>query len=96
MTKPTFLILCLEGPPAEALLWWKPNRRGYTTDVDAAGRYTREEAQRIVAGNDREDLAIPEEEALRSTKRIVVHELGVLARLKGAALNPLPAVDPSP
>lgn len=26
-------------------LWWAPNRRGYTTDLSAAGRYSREEAE---------------------------------------------------
>ena len=28
--------------------WWAPNHRGYTVNVDEAGRYTVEEAARIV------------------------------------------------
>ena len=28
--------------------WWGPDHRGYVTDLDAAGRYTRHEAAEIV------------------------------------------------
>ena len=29
-------------------MWWRPDRRGYTAIIDEAGRYPRNEAERIV------------------------------------------------
>lgn len=29
--------------------WWRPNGRGYTSDLAAAGRYSREDAMRTCA-----------------------------------------------
>lgn len=29
----------------EVMLFWAPNRCGYTTDLDRAGRYTKEQAE---------------------------------------------------
>lgn len=52
--------------------WWAPLRRGYTTDIERAGRYERSEAIRIAAcaregwarGRNPDDIAIPEADAL--------------------------------
>lgn len=41
-------------------LWWRPNRCGYTVNVDTAGRYSKEEAESIARIRG-EDWAIPEE-----------------------------------
>lgn len=30
-------------------MWWRPNRSGYTAFIEEAGRYSRAEAERIVA-----------------------------------------------
>ena len=36
-----------EGYLGNALLWWAENGRGYTCDIRYAGKYTKEQAERI-------------------------------------------------
>ena len=33
--------------------WWRPERSGYTSEIDQAGRYSREEADQICPGHPR-------------------------------------------
>lgn len=44
-----FYILCIheELPRSDLALWWKPNCRGYTTNLDQAGVYTAEEVDAL-------------------------------------------------
>ncbi len=39
-----YVIECTEHP-GELALFWRPNRAGYTTRLDEAGRYTRQKAE---------------------------------------------------
>lgn len=55
-----YLILCKERANGIAV-WWRPDRRGYTNNVDAAGRYSKEEADSI-AGIRGEDFPVPEKD----------------------------------
>lgn len=42
----------------DCVIWWGPDRSGYVTDLDKAGRYTEEEAKSIEAMRGKE-RAIP-------------------------------------
>jgi hypothetical protein len=67
------LILC--GPEIVAhggyALWWGPDERGYYAELEGAGRYTREEAERICRGSPRGDLPVPLAEAIRAAVTVV-------------------------
>ncbi len=51
--------------------WWRPNSLGYTTFMDKAGRYSREEAIEICRGRGQDpkkpppELPVREDDALR-------------------------------
>jgi hypothetical protein len=51
--EPRYLILHKDLVQGVAV-WWRPNRAGYTTDIGAAGRYSKEEADSIaqIRGDD--------------------------------------------
>lgn len=56
----------------EGLTFWRPGARGYTVFLSAAGRYTREEAEKICKEanySEVDEIAIPEEDALELAKR---------------------------
>jgi ABC-type transport system substrate-binding protein len=48
--KNKYLIESMEHTPDDTKVWWKPNHRGYTDDIREAGRYSYEEAKKIVDG----------------------------------------------
>jgi hypothetical protein len=65
-----FLILQRERV-GDLALWWRPDRRGYTTNVDEAGRYTEEEALSIQAIRGG-DIPVPESFLRKCVKRRTV------------------------
>lgn len=67
-----FLILSKSRSNGIAV-WWRPDQRGYTTDVDKAGRYSAEESASIVRGCPEKDMRIPVSAIDRvvTTRRIV-------------------------
>lgn len=56
-----FFILSVKWTGGDVLVWWGPDDTGYTTLIDYAGRYTREQVERRRSYYDNGDttLAIP-------------------------------------
>lgn len=42
-------------------LWWRPGGCGYTTDINEAGRFDKEEAERIAKDSHGDDVPVPVE-----------------------------------
>ena len=63
-----YLIYSEEHTPGTTLVWLGPNRRGYTTDVESAGRYSKVEADAIVADSRGQEIAISEMDVAGSFK----------------------------
>lgn len=45
------------GYLGNAILWWKHNAKGYTTDINEAGKYSYEEAEKICRNRPQYDIA---------------------------------------
>ncbi len=54
----------------DAVMWWRPNGEGYTSDIDAAGEYEEEHAMRLHEGRET-DLPIPVDVARAAIVRVV-------------------------
>lgn len=67
-----FYIESLEhGPIGQSRVWWRPNSRGYTTDITEAGLYGMTEAAKIVAGAHGNEIAWPSDVILPVTSQHV-------------------------
>lgn len=69
-----YLIRCAGGESGDLVLWWGPDRNGYTTNIDDAGRYTREEAERIEASRPTTDVAVPAAAAADVARSVAYRE----------------------
>ena len=50
--------------------WWRPNSQGYTTKIEAAGRYDRDEAIAISRGRGWPATGIPDEVPVREVDAV--------------------------
>lgn len=57
----SYLIFCKERSHDGIACWWRPDSKGYTTDVSVAGRYAEGEAMEIYRGSRGQDFPVPEE-----------------------------------
>jgi len=74
-----YYILDRSTPVGDYALWWKPNGRGYTTNLDEAGLYPLE-----FASNQRPtDIPVPEVTAVQLSERAVKFDAVLTAIKKG-------------
>jgi len=76
-----WLIRDARNNPDGLLLWWGPNRAGYTTRLDEAGRYSEQEAKQQAARRDT-DEAVPFELAERFMAPVVPASLKTIDALR--------------
>jgi len=62
------------GYQGNCLIFWRPEGKGYTSRIDDAGKYTREEAERICKGRPHMDRMLP---VSLVEKHIVRHVVGL-------------------
>lgn len=53
-------------------LWWRPEGKGYTNDLNAAGRFTQTEAELCETSSHGEDIAVPESVLPQLAVRMIV------------------------
>ena len=70
-TEPKFHLRDTTSNPEGYVLWWRPNRCGYTIYLPEAGVYDAAEARSIEASSSGETQAIRVETALRSVSQVV-------------------------
>jgi hypothetical protein len=70
-TEPKFHLRNTTSNPEGYVLWWRPNRCGYTIYLPEAGVYDAAEAKSIEASSSGETQAIRVETALKSVSQVV-------------------------
>lgn len=80
-------------PRNNVLTWWGKDRCGYCWDLEKAGKYTEQEAKKLV-GDGETTVMVPCEKAEAQAKRVVMYDwvyfqrLGVdLAQVQGIEIN---------
>lgn len=72
-----WLILSLKwSRGCENLMWFKPEACGYTPDLEKAGRFTHEEAQRRTRGDEKINAMVPVAQAYAVADRPALVEAG--------------------
>jgi len=78
-----YLLLSVKHSPGfnGDALWWGPEESGYVDDLESAGRYEREEAERIEARTQRDAVVVPLSKAEKLSRLCVNYSL-LLGHLK--------------
>lgn len=68
-----YLIESMEHTHGSNRVWWAPDSKGYTCNIDKAGRYTLHEATRICVGaGPKNERMWKEADAVAATIRVVL------------------------
>lgn len=78
-----FLILSLKWTKGETMVWYRPNSHGYTANLDCAGRFSAEEASRIVLPSSAL-LAVSENIAMANAVPVVLNLENILEKFKAS------------
>ncbi len=68
MNDPNYLIWDSRKGPSDMAWFWRKDGKGYTSDIDDAGRYTFDQA----TSHRRTDIAVPLELAIKISQRCVL------------------------
>jgi len=71
-----YYIFRTEGSHDRAM-WWRPNSRGYTTNIQEAGKYTKEKAFKIELESGGEDFAVPDY-IIAEMPKVTIIEAGIV------------------
>jgi hypothetical protein len=63
-----------KGNGGDLVLWWRPERRGYTVCIDQAGLYSQKEAEEIVRNRPPEDIMHAQYDIDTIVGRVIFHE----------------------
>lgn len=79
-----FLIVRVPSVVGNCALFWAPDRKGYTCDVDRAGRYSSEEAESITGDKRGVNVMVPELLIVKMAQRHVDQD-ALLSKLRALA-----------
>ena len=60
-----YLIIAKGGYIGNAMVFWRPESKGYTDNFKEAGRYSKKQAEKIVSGSPKKCMAVSEEVAAK-------------------------------
>jgi len=81
-TRALYVIRHVDHHGSDYVLWWRPNRCGYTFHLGEAGLYTEEDARSIVQGRPEVDVAFRYPLVVGVSQRVVpVSDVMLLPRI---------------
>lgn len=82
-----FLILSLKWTTGDVMVWYRPECKGYTSQIELAGRFSAEEISSSPAYYDNRDstMAVPLSAAIENSTAVVLNLDNILDKLRSAS-----------